>query len=230
MTEQQAQAVLDKIIGQVFGFKNPLTLDQFMQKYTFDIRLPQQVYDSESGEETWTQSINPTKCISKEAAWAHKDWEDMPKQPINSIQDILTAWNKVNYTATNRHIDSINVSKSDGVYSAENIYYSIECGRSKNILFSDGVFDSEYIAAGQRSLTSSYCMRMEDSDECANSFSVTWSQKIVNSFFIQGCGDMYECMFCSHIKNKKFCIANMQFEEEEYRKIKDMVARWILTS
>lgn len=41
---------------------------------------------------------------------------------------------------------------------------------------------------------------------------------------------MFECMFCSHITNKKFCIANMQFEEAEYRKIKDMVVRWMLTA
>lgn len=26
--------------------------------------------------------------------------------------------------------------------------------------------------------------------------------------------------FCSHIANKKYCIANMQFEEEEYFEIK----------
>jgi len=230
MTEQQAKAALDKIIGQIFGYQNPMSLEQFMQKYAFDVRLPQQVTDSTTGEPTWTQSVNPTKFIAVKNAWARQDWENMPKRPINGIEDILAAWNEINYTATDRHLDSVNVAQSDGIYAAENVFRSTDCGRSKNILFSDGVFDSEFVAAGQRSQTSSFCARIEDSKESSNSFSVVWSQKIVNSFFIQDCGDMYECMFCSHITSKKFCIANMQFEESEYRKIKDMVVRWVLTA
>lgn len=230
MTPADAQVILDKIIGQIFGYKNPLSLEQFMQKYAFDVRLPQKVNDSTTGEVTWSQSINPTKFITVKNAWAREDWDNLPKRPINGIEDILSAWNEINYTATDRHLDSLNVAESDGIYSAENIYRCTDTGRSKNILFSDGVFDSEYIVAGQRSQTSSFCARLEDSKECSNSFSVVWSHKVVNSFFIQDCHDMFECMFCSHITNKKFCIANMQFEEEEYRRIKDMVVRWILTT
>lgn len=230
MKAQEAQGVLDKIVGQIFGYKNPLSLEQFRQKYAFDVRLPQKVADSTTGQETWTQSVNPTKFITIDNAWAHDDWDNRPKKPMSSIEDILNAWNDINYTATDRHLESTNVSESDGVYNAENIYRSTDVGRSKNLLFCDGVFDSEFIVAGQRSQTSSFCARLEDSKECSNSFSVVWSHKVVNSFFIQDCHDMYECMFCSHITNKKFCIANMQFEEAEYRKIKDMVVRWILTS
>lgn len=42
--------------------------------------------------------------------------------------------------------------------------------------------------------------------------------------------DLYECIFCSHIANKRFCIANMQFEEEEYYEIKKAIIEWILNS
>lgn len=230
MSPKIAQQVLDKIIGQVFGYQNPLSLEQFMQKYAFDIRLPQQVYDSTTGESTWTQAVNPTKFITVKNAWAREDWDKMPKRTINGIEDILAAWSEINYTATDRHLDSLNIAESDNIYTSESIYRSQDVSDSKNVLFSDGVFSSEYIAAGQRSNSSTYCVRIEDSKECSNSFSVVWSKKIVNSFFIQDCSDMYECMFCSHITNKKFCIANMQFEEEEYRKIKDYVVKWILTS
>ena len=230
MKPQEIQAVLDKIVGQIFGYKNPFTVEQFMQKYAFDVRLPQRVSDSTTGEETWTQSPNPTKFIAVKNAWDRQDWDNRPKRGLNSIQDILTAWNEVNFTATDRHLDSINITESDGIYSAENVYRSTDCGRSKNILLSDGIFDSEYIAAGQRSQASTYCARIEDSKESSNSFSVVWSQKVVNSFFIQDCTDMFECMFCSHITNKKYCIANIQYDEAEYRKIKDMVVRWILSS
>ncbi len=230
MTSKEAQDMLDKIIGQIFGYKNPLSLEQFMQKYAFDIRLPQQVNDSTTGEPTYTQAVNPTKFITVKNAWAKDDWDITPTRAINGMDDILAAWNEINYTATDRHLDSLNIAESDNIYTSENVFRSQDISDSKNILFSDGVFGSEYIAAGQRSNSSTYCTRIEDSKGCSNSFSVIWSKKVVNSFFIQDCGDIYECMFCSHITNKKFCIANMQFEEAEYRKIKDYVVRWILTS
>ena len=230
MTPKAAQAVLDKVIGQVFGYKNPLSLEQFMQKYAFDIRLPQQVFDSTTGEPTWTQAPNPTRFITVKNAWAREDWDKVPKRDIKTVEDILAAWNEINYTATDRHLDSLKVGESDNIYTSENVYRSQDISDSKNVLFSDGIFNCEYVVAGQRSNSSAYCIRIEDSKESSNSFSVIWSKKIVNCFFIQDCADMYECMFCSHITNKKFCIANMQFEEEEYRKLKDIVIRWILTN
>lgn len=41
MDSKIAQATLDKIIGQIFGYQNPFTLEQFQAKYAFDVRLPQ---------------------------------------------------------------------------------------------------------------------------------------------------------------------------------------------
>lgn len=230
MDESAAKVLLDNIIGQIFGYKNPLTLEQFRQKFAFDVRLPQQVNDSTTGQATWTQSVNPSKFITTENAWNRLDWDQKPPRQFDSIQDILAAWNEVNYTATERHLDSINIGESDNIYSSENVYRSQDISGSKNILFSDGVNDSESVAACQRSKGLSYCARVEDSNSTSNSFSVIWSKKIVNSYFIEDCGDMFECMFCSHVSNKKFCIANIQFEEAEYRRLKDMVLRWILTS
>jgi hypothetical protein len=230
MTSTEAQSILDKIMGQVFGFQNNLKLDQFMQKYAFDIRLPQEVYDSTTNEPTWTQAVNPTKFIAVANAWAREDWDKLPDRPLETIEEIIDAWNEVNFTATERYLDSLNVAASDNIYSSENIYRSQDVSNSKNVLFSDGIVNSEFIAAGQRSNSSVYCIRIEDSKECSNSFSVVWSKKVVNSFFIQDCSDMYECMFCSHVNNKKYCVANRQLQEEEYRKVKEMVIRWTLTS
>lgn len=230
MDSTAAQGILDKIIGQIFGYKNPLSLEQFQKKFAFDVRLPIQVNDSTTGEPTWTQSPNPSKFITTQNAWNRQDWDAMPKRELNSIQDVLAAWNEVNYVSTERHIDSLNVAESDNIYGSENIYRSQDINASKNIIFSDGIFNSEFVAAGQRSNSLAFCARIEDSKECSNSFGITWSKKIVNSLFIEDCGDMYECMFCSHITNKQYYIANAQYTEEEYRRIKDMVIRWILTS
>jgi len=227
MTPKIAKEILDKIVGQVFGYKNPYTLEQFMQKFAFDVRLPSQVADSTTGEPTWAQSVNPTKFVKLQHALKN-DWV-APEQSLKSVEDILQAWSHVNYTATERDIDSLNVAESDSIYRSENVYRSLDVIRSKNVLFSDGAWDCEFVAANQRSNTSNYCIRLEDSKECTGSFTVSWSGKIVNSFFIHDCFDMYECMFCSHVSSKRFCIANRQFEEAEYYKLKDMIIRWVLT-
>lgn len=230
METKDAQAILDKIIGQIFGYQNPLSLQKFQEKYAFDVRLPQQVVDTTTGQPTWSQSVNAAKFITVENAWKREDWDALPKRALNNMQDILQAWDEINYTSTERQIDSLAVAESDNIYSSENIYRSQDIRGSKHILFSDGLNDCEYIAAGQRSNGLSFCARTDDSTGCSNSFAVTWSKKIVNSLFIEDCSDLYECMFCSHVANKKFCIANAQYTEEEYRRIKDMVVRWLLAA
>lgn len=237
MTQQQAQELLDKIVGQVLGYKNPLTQEEFMKKFTFDIRLPQQVNDSTDGKLTWAQSVNPTKFVTMENARklvvgdAGPDTDFLrPKRRIESLNDIMTAWNEINYTTTERYNDSLNVSASDTIMRSENVYRSQDIRDSKNVIFCDSIGSSEYIAACQRSINLTYCIRAEDSGNCTNCFNVSWSGKLTNCFFMHDTADMQDSMFCSNIKGKRFCIANMQYTEEEYHKIKDMVVRWILTS
>jgi hypothetical protein len=231
MTPDIAKQILDKIIGQVFGYQNPLSLDQFAQKYAFDIRLPSQVNDSTTGEVTWASSTNPTKFLTLLNARKRADIDDfmLAPRPLQNIQDILQAWNETNYTSTERYLEALNVSESDCIYNSENVYRSQDINFCKNVLFSDGANKCEFIAALQRSNTSTFCIRVDDSQHINNSFSVSWSNKVSNSFFINDCFDVMECMFCSHVAGKQFCIANMQFEEAEYRTLKDMVIRWVLT-
>jgi hypothetical protein len=235
MTEPQAQELLDKIIGQIFGFKNPYSLDDFKTKYAFDLRLPIQVNDGFTGEETYAQSVNPTKFMTQKNTFVFKiegreDWMQ-PKQDLKNIEDILRAWEPINFTTTERQIDSLNVSKSDNVTQSENVYYSLDIHNSKNILLCDGIYDGgDHLAASARSQNSTYSARLEDSQNCSNSFSISWSANIANSMFIHDAYGLYECLFCSHMRDKKFCVANMQFEEAEYFKIKEMVSRWVLTS
>lgn len=237
MTTTEAQHMLDKIISQIFGYKNPLTLEQFAQKFTFDIRLPQQVTDITDGSITWAQSTNPTRFVKQEnargleLAGASKDTDYLrPARKLTGIEDILSAWNEINLTTTERQVDSLNILESDNIQLSENVYRSQDIRNSKNILFSDGVNNSEYMAASQRSGSSTFCIRLEDSGECTNCFNVSWSGHLTNCFFMHDTGDMEDSMFCTNIKGKRYCIANMQYDEAEYKRIKEIVLRWILTS
>lgn len=228
MTPDDAKQTLDKIFGQVFGYENPYEIDEFMQRFAFDVRLPQQVVDNIDGSITWAQSLNPTSFVKLDNV-REREWE-MPKEDLGNIQDILQAWKKVNMTSTERQIDSLNIAESDNIYGSQNIFRSLDVSGSKNVVFSDGAHNCEFVVGIQRSNTSNFCIRVEDSKECSKSFSVSWSGKVVNSLFIHDSYDLFECMFCSHLSSKKFCIANQQFSEEEYFKLKDQVIRWILSS
>ncbi len=232
MNQAQAKEILDKVVGVVFGYQNPLSLEEAMQKFAFDLNLPQQVYDSTTNEPTWANSVNPSRYMTLDnmrAKNSETEWM-LPKRQLDSIEDILSAWSETNYTTTDRQIDSINVAESDSIMNSENIYRSALIRRCKNVLFSRGCVDSEYIVAGSESQTASFSIRVEDSQLVSNSFNVVWSAKVSNSFFIQDCYDVSDCMFCSHIAGKQYCVANIQLTKEEYERMKLEVIKWIFTS
>ena len=218
MTNRETLEKMNKIFINIFGRENPYTLEEILSKFAFDIKLPQKVLDSMTNKETWAESINPNKFITQknmelfdiQHGWLQK------KKDINSLEDVLKYWKKINYTTTERIYDSENVHKSDTIYRSENVYRSLDCRECKNTIYCDGCANSEFIMGCQRTSGSNFCIRVDDSGECINSYNVICSSKISNSFFIQDCKDLDECMFCSHISNKKYCISNMQCEKEEY--------------
>ena len=151
MDSNHAQSILDTVIGQITGYKNPFSLEQFLQKYAYDVALPAEVQDSTTGETTWTQSINATKFMTLkniQARAALDDWE-LPKRSFTSVEDILKAWSEVNYITTERQIDSLNVAQSDNIYFTQNVFRSQDIARCKNILYCESVNGSEYIVLGQ---------------------------------------------------------------------------------
>ena len=154
----------------------------------------------------------------------------VPKPENQSLAEYISLWDAINFTTTERVYDSIDVVQSDTIYRCQNVYRSTGCSDSTNLIFCDSCTNCEYLLASQRSGTCSFCIRTDDSKDCSNCYSVICSNKVRNSFFIQDCFDLDECMFCAHIASKRFCIANMQFEEEEYYEIKKAVVSWILNS
>lgn len=231
MEASDAKAILDQVVGQVFGYQNPLTLEQAMQRFAFDVRLPQQTYDSVTNQPVWVAALGDNQYRDMAAVQReHAGGEVRPMQPIRSMQDVLAAWSQINVASANRQIGSSHVAESDGVYNSKFVYRSVDIRKSNHILCSDGIDECEYVCAGQTSKKSAYSIRVEDSKRVVGSFEVTWSNKITNSLFIQDCYDLQDCLFCAHLAGKRFCIGNMQFEEAEYRRIKDLVVRWVLQS
>lgn len=232
MNDNKALEIINKIFLNVFEEENIHSLDEILEKFAFDIKLPKQVNDSTTNEITWADSINSNKFITlenMEKRDKNEGWM-LQKRELNNLQELIDIWNSVNLTTTERVYDSINVSKSDTIYGCENVYRSTDCNNCKNIIFCDSCGASENLLASQRTGNSNFCIRTDDSKDCSNSYNVICSNKISNSLFIQDCFNLYECIFCSHIASKSYCIANMQFEKEEYYQIKKLIITWILNS
>ncbi len=232
MDKTHALQILDKIITQIFNVENPLSLDQFFEKFAFDVRLPQKVKDITDGNDTWANSTNPTKFITMTNALKGASASDglYATQPIRDLQDILSKWDRINLTTTEHAIDCVNVAESDLITHSENIFHSSDTHYSKNVIFSDGINDSEFMAASSRSIQSSFCIRADDSVKCSNSFGITRSINLTNCIMMHDCADMQDSMFCTNMKGRRFCIVNMQFEEAEYMRLRQEVVRWILSS
>lgn len=232
MNDKKALEIINKIFEEVYERKNQNSLEQILNKYAFDIKLPREVYDSTTNEITWTESMSSSRYITNqnsEKRDLEKGWM-LPKQEVNSLEEIIEIWKSIDYRTTERVYNSSHVIKSDPIYNSEYVYQSTNCGGCKNIVFCDGCYDSTFILASQRSSNINFCIRVDDSNSCSNSYNVICSNKISNSFFIQDCSNLYECIFCSHISSKRFCIANMQFEEEEYYEMKQVIMDWIIES
>ena len=232
MNDKLALEIINKIFNSIFDKNNSFSLEELLEKYAFDIKLPKQVNDSVTNEITWADSINSGKFITNKNMEI-KDSKDgwmLPKREISNLQELIDIWNSINLTTTERVYDSINVCKSDTIYRSENVYRCTDCSESKNIIYCDSCMNCNYTLASSRSSNCDFCIRTDDSKDCSNSYNVICSNKVKNSLFIQDCFDLYECMFCSHIATKKYCIANMQFEEEEYYEIKKTIIEWILNS
>ena len=231
MDKKEAKKILDKIVLRVFGVDNPLSLEQAVKKFAFDVRLPIKVKDSTDGSITWAISSNPSKFTKMENARNNGNTFDglYATQPIKDLKDLLSKWEHVNLTTTEFELDSLNVAESDLTVESQNVFQSLNTTRSQNVLYSDSVFDSEFVFGSQRSGEVTFCIRADDSVRCADSFAVSRSADLTNCYMMHDCGDMQDSMFCSNMNGRRFCIANMQFEEAEYRRLQKEVISWILS-
>lgn len=232
MSEQDALTTINKVFQAIFQRDNPYDLETLKQKFAFDIKLPTEVKDSSTDEITYTAMPNVKQfmtCANVERYDKEQGWM-LPKQEVKSLNELLKIWHRINYTTTERVYNSERVSKSDPIYNSADVYASTNCGGCEHIAFCDGCWDSSYLVASQRSTGLNFCLRVDDSNTCTNSYNVICSNKVSQSLFIQDASNLFECIFCSHLANKKFCIANMQFSESEYFFFKSKIIEWFFSS
>jgi len=232
MDSKKAKSIADYIFKDIFGIENPYRLDELKKKFAIDIPSLKKVACALSGNETWTFSSGREKLASQKAITQRfkKDEWMRKKRKIQTIEEILKAWEEINYLTGEKYINSKDVVQSDGVYNSSLVYQSVAVFNSKNIVFSYKIFDSNYMLASRDNTSCILGIRVKESIFCSSGFEVSWSNKVSKSMYIHDGFDLYECLFCSHLRSKKYCIANMQFSKEEYFKLKKLVVDWIFTT
>lgn len=231
MLQDQTLAVVQEIFQAIFMQDNPYTLSELRTKFASSLQLPELVPDSTTGEPTY--SILPSAaqyitCANSEKRSDTNGWILTDKSPTSDIDQLEKIWHDINSITTERVFNSENVHASDPIYNCTNIYSSTNCGDSHYLIYCSGTFRSRYALASKRSDTLNYCINVDDSNSCTNSYQVICSSKISNSLFIQDCGNLHECIWCSHIANQEYCIANIQFSQSEYYELKPKIIDRIL--
>lgn len=72
MDEKKAKIIINQIFTQIFGVNSPYSLEEILANFAFDIKLPQKVHDSITGEETWSEAIHGTKFITQKNMDKHR--------------------------------------------------------------------------------------------------------------------------------------------------------------
>lgn len=230
MDEQKTKQIADYIFKDVFGFDSPYTLDALRKKFAIDIPSPHKVTCALSREDTWTVFSKEEKIASQKAIAERfkKDEWIRKRKPFKSVDGILKSWEEINFLTGEKYINSKEVTESDGIYNSASVYRSLSIFDSKNIVFSYKIFDCNYMFASRDNSSCTLGIRMKEGIFCSSGFEISWSNKVSKSMFIHDCFDLYECLFCSHIRSRKYCIANMQFDKEDYFRLKKLVIDWIL--
>ena len=230
MDLQNTKKIADYIFKDVFGIENPYSLEALQKKFAIDIPRVQKTTCALSKTDMWSRSSKDEKIASQKAIADRfkKDEWVIPKKPLNSIKEILATWKDINYVTGEKYINSKDVAESDGIYNSSSIYQSLSIFDSKNVIFSYKIFDSNYMLASRDDSSCILGIRVKESIFCSSGFEISWSNKISKSMYIHDCFDLYECLFCSHLRSKKYCITNMQFKKGEYFKLKGTIIDWIL--
>jgi hypothetical protein len=231
MDKKEAKRIIDVAFKDIFGTGNPLSLEESLKIFASDVPLPKETKSTIDIEETTWGMFNKGDKVAAQADLISRSVKDefmQPKKPINSVDDLLKIWNDLNIITGERYLESNEVAESDAIYNSFGVYRSMLMFGSQYAVYSYNSSNSKYLVASRDCDSCTNCIKLDQSGYCTSSYEVIWAKKVSRSLFINNCFDLYECMFCNNIRSKKYCIGNMQYEKDEYMKIKGMVIEWII--
>ncbi len=229
MDAAKAMETVNFVFKDIFGRDNPFTLGEIQKRFAFDLAIPVPVKDDVTGKDTWSKRRRNVSAMSMQTGTELQEKGTIPKpKKIDSLNDILSFWRESAYFLGDRYVNSIGVSESDNIFDSNSVYKSSNAHNCQNAVLSEDNSNCKQIVACRFNNAVMSCIRVLDSTFTTSSFAVMWSKKVSKCMYVNNSFDLYECMFCSNIDTKKYCIGNMQFTKEEYLPIKEMVIDWTI--
>ena len=106
---------------------------------------------------------------------------------------------------------------------SKNCYLIFEADGNENCYYANDLYDSR---SSMDLLFATNCELCYENVDCRNSYDLKYSQDCDNchtSMFLNNCIGCSNCFGCVNLRNKKYCIFNQEYSEEEYKeKIKEM--------
>lgn len=105
----------------------------------------------------------------------------------------------------------------------KNCYLCADTARSEDVCYSKWIIDCRDLVD---------CYQLERSERCYESLYAVdnynclylyLSDRNRDSAFLYDCNDLSDCFMCWNLRKKRFCIENKQYDEVEYRKIRDAI-------
>ncbi|MEK7187352.1 MAG: hypothetical protein AAB691_00720 [Patescibacteria group bacterium] len=116
-------------------------------------------------------------------------------------------------------VNSINSNYANHVLDSKNVYLSISTVRSENIYYSYRTDDSRDIFDSAYSYHSEKCLEVIDTHASNKVGFGQYVQECLNSQFLYDVRNSQNCLASVNLRNAKYQIFNMEYSEEEYRRI-----------
>ena len=173
-------------------------ISMYDDKVSFPVYCPECYKGDNWGAETYEKDYDFSKSFFEQ-------WKELfNKVPIQGLWSLGSC---INSEYANFIEDVKNVYLSYSIlWGAEDVSFSSNIDKSKQIIDSYNITNSELIYEGM------------GVDRNYNSKYAYWSSNCINCDFILDCNNCQDCFGCVNLQNKRYCIWNKQYLQNEYEK------------
>jgi hypothetical protein len=127
--------------------------------------------------------------------------------------------NKVPRQALNV-VSNYNSPYVNQAWHSKNSYMCFDLGYGENVLYSNACHFIKDSVDSSYSKKLDFCYECVDTRDSSISINLQNCKNCLDSFFLYDCNGCSSCILCSNLRNKSYCILNIQYTKEEYEKNK----------
>jgi hypothetical protein len=143
------------------------------------------------------------------------------KDPIEQLTELRKKFPVPSFL--NRDPSSVNSEYSNGGRDLKNGYYVMACFHVEDAWYSLMVNKSRNIMDSYTINDSEFVYDSINSDHLYKSLFVYFSSNCTDSMFLFDCRNCQDCFGCVNLRNKRYCVYNEQLSKEEYKKFIDSI-------